>query len=64
MTASSLGRITSATTSTSDRWALWRGGEQNRDRKFLEQFGGAPFVTVLAAFALGYAAALLIHCAR
>jgi hypothetical protein len=41
MTASSPGRITSATTSTSDCWALWRGGEQYRDRKFLEQFGGA-----------------------
>jgi hypothetical protein len=41
MTASSPGRITSATTSTSDCWALWRGGEQSRDRKFLEPFGGA-----------------------
>jgi len=41
MTASSPGRITSGTTSTSDCWALLRGGEQYRDRKFLERFGGA-----------------------
>ena len=41
MTASSPGRITSATTSTSDCWALLRGGEQYRDRKFLERSGGA-----------------------
>jgi ABC-type Fe3+-hydroxamate transport system substrate-binding protein len=46
MTASSPGRITSATTSTSDCWALWRGGGQYRDRKFLERFGGGG---VLAA---------------
>jgi hypothetical protein len=41
MTASSPGRITSATTSTSDRWALWPAGKQYRDRKFRDQFGGA-----------------------
>jgi hypothetical protein len=41
MTVSSPGRITSATTSTSDCWALLRGSEQYRDRKFLERFGGA-----------------------